>query len=472
MFYNSVEIPPGATSKDVGGLLKGIPEWGSEPVPVRERVLGFADLFVLWSSLGVGMLVLLAGGILTLRSEDGGLALGMPQVLLITVLGSVVGSLLLALAGLVGTRHGVPTMVSLRPLLGLGGSYLPTALNVLQLIGWTSFELMIMAHAATVASGFVVGPGTPFLWLVLFTAWCALLALGGPLVVIRKYLEKFAIWLVYGSTAWITYQVVTHLGNIPAGSLGWKGGAPILLGLDLVIAMPISWWPLVSDYNRFSRSPRRGAASTFLGYTIANVWFFALGAALVFFSPDQDVISSIVLLSFGLVALLPILVDETDNGFANIYSAAVSVQNAFPRLRQRRLLLVISAAGAAAAAYLLNLGLGAAGVYENFLLLIGALFVPLLGVLTIDSLVLRRSDYANAEFYPSARTVRPLSLVSWFTGILVYWLIAPPPFLPISLNLQWLGASLPSFGAAALSNWTLARAAARLRARRAAVVTP
>lgn len=450
----------------MGGILRDIPEWGAEPVPPGERVLGFADLFVLWSSLGVGMLVLQAGGLLS------GLGLGMGQVLLVSAVGSLVGSLLLALAGLVGSRHGVPTMVSIRPLLGLGGSYIPTALNVLQLLGWTAFELWIMAHAATVASGPLVGAATPFLWLALFTAWCTLLALGGPLVVIRQYLERFAIWLVYGSTAWITYQVLAHPSAIPPAAAGWNPGAPVLLGLDLVIAMPISWWPLVSDYNRFARSARSGLAGTFLGYTIANLWFYALGAALVFFSPDQDVISSIVLLSFGLVALLPILVDETDNGFANIYSTAVSVQNAFPRARQRRLILGISIAGAATAAYLTGLGAGAAGVYESFLLLIGALFVPLLGVLTVDALAVRRLGYGEGDFYPTARALQPLALASWAVGVAVYWMIAPPPMLPLNLNLQWLGASLPSFSVAALSYWTLHRSAAWLRARRAPAAAP
>jgi purine-cytosine permease-like protein len=128
--------------------------------------------------------------------------------------------------------------------------------------------------------------------------------------------------------------------------------------------------------------------------------------------------------------------------------------------------------GAAGAAYLLNLGTTALGAYEGFLFLIGALFVPLLGVLTADYLVVHRSRYTDVGFYPSARAVQPLALVSWMVGIAVYWLIVPPPFLPVNLNLQWLGASLPSFAAAGVSHWTLVRAMARRRARPASAAAP
>ena len=44
--------------------LRRPPEWGVDPVPDSLRVLRTFDLFVLWSSLGVGLLVLAAGTLL------------------------------------------------------------------------------------------------------------------------------------------------------------------------------------------------------------------------------------------------------------------------------------------------------------------------------------------------------------------------------------------------------------------------
>ena len=126
--------------------LRAPPEWGIEPVPQRFRILRTIDLFVLWSSLGVGLLVLVAGSLLVP-------ALGLLESFVISLLGSIIGSIFLASAGLIGSDYGVPTMVSLRPILGRVGSYLPTLLNVIQLVGWTGFELMIMGAAASNISG-------------------------------------------------------------------------------------------------------------------------------------------------------------------------------------------------------------------------------------------------------------------------------------------------------------------------------
>ncbi|MEW6398643.1 MAG: cytosine permease, partial [Bacillota bacterium] len=73
------------------------PQWGIGPVPVEHRLLGFLDYFALWSSLGVGLLVLLAGTLLVP-------ALGMGPALLAIVVGTLIGNALLALVGLVGSR--------------------------------------------------------------------------------------------------------------------------------------------------------------------------------------------------------------------------------------------------------------------------------------------------------------------------------------------------------------------------------
>ena len=229
--------------------IRAPPEWGIEPVPREHKILRGVDLFVLWSSLGVGLLVLAAGALLVP-------GLSLLEALLVSLAGSIIGSVLLASAGLIGSRYSVPTMVSLRPILGVRGSYIPTALNVVQLVGWTAFELMIMGVAATNISGRFLGDYTNGFWVVVFAICCAALALGGPLVVVRKWLERAAIWFVYFSTIWITVQVFSQPN---AWTLLFKpgdGSLPLLLALDLVIAMPISWWPLILDRDPSLRNSR------------------------------------------------------------------------------------------------------------------------------------------------------------------------------------------------------------------------
>src|SRR5216117_1780183 len=235
--------------------LRRPPEWGVEPVPDSLRVLRTFDLFVLWSSLGAGLLVFAAGALLV---QLFGLTLW--EAFLVSLVGSVLGSVLLAGAGHHGSQAGVPTMVSLRPILGRSGSYAPTLLNIVQLLGWTAFELLVMAQATAIVTANFLGPWTAVIFVPAWGMVTMALALGGPLAVVRNWLERFAIWIVYGSTIAVAIALGLHhldLNVRPAPVAGrFAGTASLLLGLDLVVAMPISWWPLIGIATTRS-SPRR-----------------------------------------------------------------------------------------------------------------------------------------------------------------------------------------------------------------------
>jgi len=416
------------------------PEWGIEPVPQEHRIMGFLDYFALWSSLGVGLLVLLAGTLLVP-------GLGLGQALLAILVGTLVGNFLLAIAGLVGSRESVPTMVLLRPVLGIRGSYIPTVLNILQLIGWGAFEIIIMAEAADKISQTLFGFSNYVLWVAFFAIFCTLLAIGGPLVVVRQWLEKFAIWLVYATTIYLTWYLVSHYDIGALLRQPGTGEMPFWIAVDLVIAMPISWMPLVADYNRFARRAGPAFWGTYIGYFVANVWFYALGALFILALGTGDLIPAILALAGGWVALILILVDETDNAFADIYSAAVSGQNILSRTRQWLLAVIVGVI-----CFVLGVSVPIAE-YENFLLLIGSVFVPLFGVLAAHYFFVEKGRYETAELYKSggrywyAGGFGWKGLVAWFLGIAVYHLVANA--------LPWLGASLPSFVIAFLAHLAL-----------------
>lgn len=414
-------------------MVKLPPEWGTEPVPPEKRILKSIDYFVLWSSLAVGLLVLQAGGLLIP-------GLSMLEAVSVALLGSVVGSIMLALAGGLGSKYGIPTMVSLRAVLGLKGSYLPTLLNVVQLVGWASFEILIMADAASLAGPFL-GPYTRYFWIFVFAGWCMILCFGGPLVVIRQWLEKFAIWFTYGTTIFITYTILSGSSHL-LSSQG-NGSLPISLALDLVIAMPISWWPLISDYNRFSKSEKSAFVGTVTGYTFANFWFYALGALLALAYFGESIIRSIVSITFGGLALTILLVDETDNGFADIYSAAVSIQNVSPKSRQWKLIAAITMISIFVAASMPGEWQLA---YESFLLYIGAIFVPLLGVLFVDFYFIKKRQYSLEEFYASTKHYRIKPLVAWLIGVITYFAL---------YTYTTIGSSIPSFIVSALILYAL-----------------
>ncbi len=428
------------------------PEWGIEPVPKTQRVLGFLDYAVLWGDLGIGLLVMLTGTFLVP-------GLGLADALLAILIGSVIGSLMLAVIGAIGSDNAVPTMVLLRPVLGLRGSYAPTALNVLQLIGWTIFEFIVMGVAANAISQALFGVSSFAVWAAVFALIVILMAIGGPVGVVRQWLEKFAVWVALATGLWLTFHFVTTYNLAALLSKAGDGSLPFWIAVDLVIAMPISWLPLVADYNRFARQTHRAFWGTFVGFLITNFWFLSLGAmALLGAGVQQEPkdFATAIALTAGWVALLILLADETHNAWADLYSSAVSLQNVFPRVKQRWLII-----GLGVACYLIAVLLDITQ-YENFLFLIGSFFVPLFGVLAADYFVLRRRHYQTDELYRVqgaywyAAGVNIWGIVAWLVGVAVYHSTNPttlgaffdawPKLVPGSFTA--LGGSLPSFAAA------------------------
>src|SRR5438132_10051036 len=137
------------------------PSWGIEPVPERLRVLGLFDSLLLWGNLSVSLLVIVIGALLVP-------ALSFRDALLAIVVGAVAGNILLGLAALIGADARVPGMVVLRAPLGRRGSYAPTVLNVAQNLGWSTFELIIIATAAAALSRKAFGFEGRWLWALLF----------------------------------------------------------------------------------------------------------------------------------------------------------------------------------------------------------------------------------------------------------------------------------------------------------------
>jgi NCS1 family nucleobase:cation symporter-1 len=420
--------------------------YGIQPVPLAERRLGFTDTFVLWWDLGVSFLVMVVGMFLV-----PGLSLGWAFAAIL--LGAVLGNALLGLVGTIGADTGVPTMVLFRPVLGLRGSMVPTLLNVLQLLGWAVFEVIVMAQAAALLSERLLGIRGYLGWVVFFTILGTVMAVGGPIVVVKQWMERFAAWVVLITIAWVsvvvlgTYDVRAWLARPGTGEMSFW------LAVDLVAVMPISWVPLVADYSRLARNRRTAFWGTGLGYFVSHVWFYALGALLALSAavptdpsaPIAPLLTTIAGLTAGWVALLILLVAETDEGFANIYSAAVSAQNILPGVGQRSLAVAV---GGIVLVLAMTLPLVQ---YESFLLLIGSVFVPLLGIQTADYFILRGRRYVVEELFRAGgrywyrRGMNWTAMAVWLVGIVLYLAIAGLPPLGLPGLAPWLGATLPTY---------------------------
>ena len=324
------------------------PAWGIEPVPERLRVLGLLDNALLWGNLGVSLLVLVAGTYLVP-------ALSLPEAVVAIVVGSLIGNAMLGVAGLIGADGRVPAMVLMRAPLGRRGSWGPTVINAAQCVGWSIFELLIIATAVAALSDEVLGFRAQWLWTLLFGGIALALALLGPIDFVRKFVRKFAVWAVLASLLYLTWWA---LDGAELGSL-WdrdgEGGSSVLEGVDLVVAITVSWIPLAADYTRFSRTRAGAFLGSGGGYLLASIWLWLLGAILFFSRDITDPAALPVAVAAGGVgatlALLAVTVDETDEAFANVYSTAVSIQNLAPRLPQRALLVAVADRGDARRAH-------------------------------------------------------------------------------------------------------------------------
>ena len=443
--------------------MKEAPAWGIEPVPERLRVLGFLDTTLLWGNLGVSLLVIVAGTFLVP-------ALSLPKALLAILVGALIGNAMLGLAGLIGADARVPAMVLLRAPLGRRGSYLPTALNVIQNLGWATFELVIIATAAAALSDRAFGFHAKWLWTIVFGAVAGAFALLGPIGFVRRWVRRFALWAVLASLAYLTWWAIDGASLRVLWHQHGTGGLTFAQGVDLTIAMPVSWLPLVADYTRFSRGRSTAFFGSGLGYLIPNVWLYALGAVLLLSRDVSDAPNLLTSVAVGglasAVALLALTVDETDEAFANIYSTAVSLQNVVPRASQR-LLIALGAVAATIGALVIDLV-----QYQNFLFLLGSFFVPLFGVLLADWL-LAGAGYSPRDVF-QAPALRPELIVAWLCGFALYqWLLPVGPswwtdqVARLGPPSTGIGASLPSFGLAfalTLAAGALARRLAPARA--------
>ena len=211
------------------------------------------------------------------------------------------------------------------------------------------------------------------------------LAITGPLSFVRRFLRTWGIWLLLGGAGWLTWNLLSKQDFGALMNRPGTGDMPFGAGIDLVVAMPLSWLPLIADYTRFGSSAGGTFRGTLFGYGIANIWFYALGAFYGLAAGGGDALLTVALAqAAGGIALLLILIDEIDNAFADIHSAAVSTGTFWAKASVP---LLSAAFGALCTLIALLVQMGK---YQNFLLLIGSVFAPLFGVVLVDHFIVRK----------------------------------------------------------------------------------
>lgn len=353
-----------------------------------ERQTGLGANALIWFGAGVSLAEILTGTFFApLGFADGGTAI---------VLGHIVGCFLLFLAGVIGARARRSAMETVKMAFGGRGGLLFAVLNVLQLVGWTA----IMIYDGALAAGSIMDAG--------HALWC--LGIGALIVLwIRIGILRIGPVNAVAMTGLFLLTVllcVTIMGaDGAAASAAWETMS-FAMALELSIAMPLSWLPLISDYTRAAERPVAAAAVSAVVYGLVSCWMYFIGMGAAILAGTSDIAQIMLHAGLGAAGLGIVVLSTVTTTYLDAYSAGVSSESIVRGISGRTVGIVVAIVGTVAAAVC------PMDDITGFLYIIGSVFAPMIAVLIVSSFVLHEDA--------SERAVHGANLAVWFVGFLCY----------------------------------------------------
>lgn len=346
------------------------------------------DNSLIWFGAGVSIAEILTGTYLA--------PLGFGKGLAAIIIGHIIGCLMLFLAGLIGGKTRKSAMETVKMSFGQKGSLLFSVLNVLQLVGWTA----IMIYDGALAANGVAAAGA---WV-----WC--LVIGGLII----------LWIFIG---------ITDLGRINTIAMSalflltlvlcrvifsGTGSAPVLsdesmtfgAAVELSVAMPLSWLPLISDYTREAEKPVKATAMSAIVYGVTSCWMYVIGMGAAIFTGEYDIAQIMLKAGLGIAGLLIIIFSTVTTTFLDAYSAGISSESIFAKLNGKTVAIIVTVIGTIGAV-----------IYPmdnitDFLYLIGSVFAPMIAIQIADFFFIKKDSTTSA--------VNFANMIIWMLGFIAY----------------------------------------------------
>lgn len=373
--------------------------------------------------------------------------------------GTVLGALVLVTVGSMGTRTGYATMELTKFSFGIRGSLIPSFGNLIVLMGWSWVQAILAGITVDTIVTAATGYSNPVLWSVACEIVVVFLAFFGH-GLITKVEPVFAVLILacMGFVLWVCLRDVP-LGDFLAAK---PTGDPYTLWLafDAVFATAISWTVLSADFNRFGANTAKTSVGSFLGYCISTIFAMALGATLALYLVLKNGVEvpfdpAPLVAAFGPVLAVAVFLSVMATNSMVVYGMVNSAMSVLPQRAQNYRLVaglvgLISIVGASQIALL--------DYFTNFLLFIGAFFVPVFAVMICDYYLIKRGEYlplATHRFMFGAPAIG-----AWALGSLTAWVFA----------YRWespLGATLTSFLVTSVIYYVLASFARLAKEQRA-----
>lgn len=317
-----------------------------------------SSLFLLWVGAAISISEIYTGGLIA--------PLGFAKGLAAILIGHFIGTLLLAFGGYISFQSGRTAMEKVHDSLGPVGAKITASLNVLQLIGWGAVMIIQagrafggIANLSLSISMIIMGFAVLF-WAFFFNNYSK--AVNDIFVVILLILSIIVLFKI-------------DFNAFP----GLSGEMNFTTAVELSIAMPISWLPLIGDYTKNGQSKQGVFWASFSGYFIGSALMYLLGF-LITTHTGLDVIEYIVQSNMKIVAGFIIVISTVTTAFLDIYSAVISTKQLIP-FKNNNLWIVIYSLISTLIAFVFPME-----NYENFLLTIGGVFVPVYTIVFIEYL--------------------------------------------------------------------------------------
>ena len=324
--------------------------------------------------------------------------LGFQKGLAAILLGHVIGCILLFLAGVIGGQTRKSSMETVKMSFGQKGSLLFSVLNVMQLVGWTA----IMIYDGALAAGGMFDLGH-WLWCIIIGGLIVLWILVGITNLGR--INTVAMGALFVLTLFLS-KILFFGDSLMAGSL--EDSMSFGAAVELSVAMPLSWLPLISDYTREAEKPVKSAAASALVYGLVSCWMYVIGLGAAIVTGEYDIAQIMIRAGLGAAGLLIIVLSTVTTTFLDAWSAGISAESISGKLKGngKGIALLVTVAGTLAAVTL--------PIYNitDFLYLIGSVFAPMIAIQIADFFLMKR-DSSKASFDQAALAV-------WLFGFILY----------------------------------------------------
>ena len=347
---------------------------------------------IIWFGAGVSIAEILTGTYFA--------PLGFAKGILAILIGHVIGCSLLFFAGYIGALSKKSAMDSTALSFGKIGAKIFALFNVIQLVGWTG----IMIYDASLSLNEVFAT-QKWIWAVITGLLIILWVIAG-ITNIGKF--SFGVMIALFVLTIVMCKVVFFGGNSPVSS-EFQEALSFGQAIELAVAMPLSWLPLISDYTKEAEKPFAATFASSVTYCLVSCWMYIIGMGLSILTSESDIAKIMTAAGLGKIALVIIILSTVTTTFLDAWSAAISFKTIFEKAQEKITAIIVTVIGTLAAVIFPMDNI------TDFLYLIGSIFAPMIAILLADYFILK-SDFSEKKLKISR-------VIIWLIGFVIYRLL-------------------------------------------------